>query len=370
MKGFINVFKREFNIIRHKPFILFITLVYPLFFTLIIIWTFISGTAINLPTAVLDENNSDVSRALIRTVNSTRTVNIKYKLSNTKEGYDLIRNGKIYALLVIPRDFKSDLNMSKQPKIVCYYNNQMILTGGLISKDIQAAISGLAKSNINLISIDERVKSNPYLNYSYFLTYAGIAHVFQVFAVLLSVWSIGIEFRQGSTKEWPHTADNSIVSAVFGKLSLYFLILTILITCSYIFYVVFCTAPFEGSIFYTFIGACAFIFAYQMMGLLFIALLANLRFAFSLGSVYVSLGFTFAGMTYPAFAMPLAARIYSSFLPVRPFVNLIVNQALRDIPVIYDIKYLVWILTISLLGVSSLPLLKKKVLNEELWYQI
>jgi len=388
MRGFIKVFKRELKNFTSDRFIFFTAILAPVFFSLIIMFVFVNRIATDLPVAVLDEDNSKLSRNIIRAVNSTPSVKIQYKVSNLKEGKMLIESVKAYALICIPRDFSSDLNMSRHPKIVCYYNNQMILIGGVISKDIQSSLGnciaaadvnirmqrGSAKeaalSKINLIRVDERVKSNPYLNYSYFISYAAIAHCFQVFLTFLAIWTTGIEFKKGSAKEWFNCADNSIVQAVFGKLSLYFILYFILITLVYLFYIVFFNAPFRGNLIFTFTGIAAYIFAYQMMGVLFVSLLSNLRFSLSAGAFYTSLGFSLAGMTFPSSAMPLFGRFYSALLPVRPFVNLVVDQAMRGFNYIYDIKYLLWLFALSVFGLVSLPMLKKHIGDESLWYQI
>lgn len=382
MGGFSDVVKREIKKLLGNKFIFVVTFFLPLIFSAMMIGVFISGTATDLPIAILDEDNSDISRNLVRTIEAMPAVKVKYKIANLKEGEDLIKGIKAYALIYIPRDFKSDLNMGRQPKVVCYYNNQMILIGGVVSKDIQSAImnyiGGVNAKNlikrgiaphINRIGTDEKVKSNPYLNYSYFLSYATIAHCFQVFITFLAIWTIGVEFKNGTTKIWLKTAGNSIISAVFGKLFVYFAIFFIYMVAVYYFYVELCTAPFEGNILFTLLGIGAFIFAYQMMGVLFVAILSNLRFALSIGAFYTSLGFSLAGMTFPSIAMPLFAQVYSSLLPVRPFVYLVVDQALRGFALIYDVKYLFWMGAIAIPALVSLPLLKKHTFDEALWYQ-
>ena len=106
------------------------------------------------------------------------------------------------------------------------------------------------------------------------------------------------------------------------------------------------------------------------MGLAFVAVLSNLRFAMSVGAFYTSLGFSLAGMTFPNMGMPLFARFYSSLLPVRPYVNLLIDQAMKGFMLKYDLIYLFWIMAIGLLGTMFVPLLKKHANNEDLWYQI
>ena len=388
MNRFINTIKREISKIKSNKFLMVMLFIAPIFFSIIVIWTFSTGIPKNLPIAVLDLDNSDITRTITRAIDSTPSAKVRYKVENYNQGYDLIKEGKVYAIIVYPQNFKKDLNRNNTPKIVYYYNNQMILIGSIITKDIQSTVmtltksvdaqirmkKGLAKdptlSKINLIRVDEKIKSNPYLNYSYFLSYAAVAHVFQIFAVLLAVWTLGIEFKEGTTKEWLKEADNSIISAAFGKLSVYLIVLLIQMFIIYGGYVIIYGAPFEGNILFTIFSSGIFLLAYQLMGLAFVAVLSNLRFAMSVGAFYTSLGFSLAGMTFPNMGMPLFTRFYSSLLPVRPYVNLLIDQAMKGFMLKYDLIYLFWIMAIGLLGTMFVPLLKKHANNEDLWYQI
>ena len=388
MNRFINTIKREISKIKFNKFLMVMLFIAPIVFSIVVIWTFSAGIPKNLPIAVLDLDNSDITRTITRAIDSTPSAKVRYKVENYNQGYDLIKEGKVYAIIVYPKDFKKDLNRNNTPQIVYYYNNQMILIGSIITKDIQSAVmtltksvdaqirmkKGLAKdptlSKINLIRVDEKIKSNPYLNYSYFLSYAAVAHVFQIFAVLLAVWTLGIEFKEGTTKEWLKEADNSIISAAFGKLSVYFIVLFIQMFIVYGGYVIIYGAPFEGNILFTIFSSGIFLLAYQLIGLAFVAVLSNLRFAMSVGAFYTSLGFSLAGMTFPNMGMPLFARFYSSLLPVRPYVNLLIDQTMKGFMLKYDLIYLFWIMAIGLLGTMFVPLLKKHANNEDLWYQI
>lgn len=388
MNRFINTIKREISKIKSNKFLMVMLFIAPIAFSIVVIWTFSAGIPKNLPIAVLDLDNSDITRTITRAIDSTPSAKVRYKVENYNQGYDLIKEGKVYAIIVYPQNFKKDLNRNNTPQIVYYYNNQMILIGSIITKDIQSTVmtltksvdaqirmkKGLAKdptlSKINLIRVDEKIKSNPYLNYSYFLSYAAVAHVFQIFAVLLAVWTLGIEFKEGTTKEWLKEADNSIISAAFGKLSVYLIVLLIQMFIVYGGYVIIYGAPFEGNILFTIFSSGIFLLAYQLMSLAFVAVLSNLRFAMSVGAFYTSLGFSLAGMTFPNMGMPLFARFYSSLLPVRPYVNLLIDQAMKGFMLKYDLIYLFWIMAIGLLGTMFVPLLKIHANNEDLWYQI
>lgn len=388
MKSFYRILKKEYKKVINNKFILFILLLAPLIFSAVVIWTFSKGVATDLPVAVVDNDNSDLSREISRMIDATSGCAVKYKIADIEQGHNLIKKGSVYALIVIPRDFKKDLNRSQKPQIVYYYNNQAILIGGVITKDVQSAVltvmsgvnaqiqmkKGLPKdvvlSKINLIRVDEHIKANPYLNYSYFLTYAALAHVFQVFITFLAIWSVGIEFKEGTIRKSLKLADDSIIVLAFAKMTFYAVIFLIQMLIVYGYYILVYGAPFDGNLLFCLLSTIAFIFSYESMGIAFVSVLSNLRFALSAGAFYTSLGFTMAGMTFPAIAMPSFGQMYSALLPVRPFVNLLVDQSMKGLDVVYDIKYLFWILLIFLLGISLLPLLKKHAKDESLWYQI
>lgn len=198
MTALLKVFKREIYALKNNNFMLFSVFVLPFLFITLVTATFISGVARDLPIAVLDEDSSSLSRSFVRSINAAPAVAVKYKIATPNEGEYLLKSAKVYALIIIPKDFQKDIYLQKQPKLLYYYNNQMIAVGGLITRDIKTTIQtlliGLTASiyakkgkplkivtdKTSLIRIDERIKSNPYFNYSYFLMYSLIAHIFQV----------------------------------------------------------------------------------------------------------------------------------------------------------------------------------------------
>lgn len=388
MTALLKVFKREIYALKNNNFMLFSVFILPFLFITLVMATFISGVARDLPIAVLDEDSSSLSRSFVRSINAAPAVAVKYRIATTNEGEHLLKSAKVYALIVIPKDFQKDIYLQKQPKLLYYYNNQMIAVGGLITRDIKTTIQTILiglTANIyakkgkplkivtdktSLIRIDERIKSNPYFNYSYFLMYSLIAHIFQVLITLTAIWAVGSEFKYGTTENWQKTANNCIITAVFGKLLPYFLLFYIFIIGTYGAYIKFYNAPFAGNIGFTAIGIALFIWAYQFMGTLFVAILHNCRKAMSLGGVYTSLGFSLAGMTFPSFAMPAFVQVYSAILPVRPFVALIVDQALKNVPFVYDMPYIYWLFAFVVVGLCALPLLKKHVGDKTLCFGI
>ena len=384
----LNGIERELKKLCNTKFILYSIIFIPIIACFVIFLTFSKGTLHGIPVGILDLDNSNISKMISRAVNSTPAACVKYKLQNTNEGLNLIKKGDIQAFIVIPKDFKRDLNRQKRPKIVYYYNNETILISSLVTKDIQtAAITaakaldakvkmkrGLAKKNaiqsVNLIKVDEKVISNPYMNYSYFLSYASIAHVFQVMIALIMVCVFGIEFREGTAKEWLKENNDSIIKAVLSKIIPYHIIFLFEMIVVTSLYVLLWGAPFNSNILFLIFSTSIFILCYQLSAMAFVAITSNMRLSVSSAAFYTSLGFTFAGMTYPAFAMPLFAKMYSAALPIRPFVAILVNQTMRGLNFKYDLIYVLWLLILASISFLTIFILKKHVHNEDLWYKI
>ena len=71
--------------------------------------------------------------------------------------------------------------------------------------------------------------------------------------------------------------------------------------------------------------------------MLYVAITNNLRLSLSAGSFYTALGFTFAGVTYPVFAMPTLACVFANLLPIHHWLKIGLGQTLLGIPVKYQL---------------------------------
>lgn len=388
IEAFSKVFTREIERLKKRKYIVFITVFLPIILCFIICKVFEAGSPRNLPIALLDNDNSNISRIYARMLESSPTLNITERPLNLEEAKKLLREKKVYAFVVVPKDFKEDIYKNKTPKIVSYYNNQTMLIGGMVSKELltctKTLASGiklngklkkgepreLAMTKISPINIVDYIKSNPYLNYIYFLGLISFIHTYQVIICLVSIWTLGIELKEGTAKEWLQEADNSIIVAILGKLAPYFLTLLISILVTYLMYFGLYSVPLNGDVVFIILSTIIFILSYQLIGLIYVALTANLRLALSCGAFYTALGFTFAGVTFPIIGMPKFAEVYAQLLPITHYIKILINQVPRGFPVEYDIHSFLYLLCFCVLGIACIPRLKKLALDESKWYKI
>lgn len=381
------VVKREINQFINQPLIIVLMVVLPIVLCLITTSIFKEGSPRNLPIAVLNQDNSELSRLLERNIQTLPSCNIEYRITDFEKGKDLFTRGKIYALVVIPKDFQSDIYRMKQPKLVMYYNNQMILIGGIISKDLTTVVQTMmvgidaktrakkglpmqvAVEKANLIVVDDHVRSNPYLNYQYFLSLIAFGHILQILILMVAMWAFGIEFKKGTTKKWLKSANDSIIVATLGKITPYFIVFSCDFAIIYFMYFVLFNSPFSGNFLMVVFSTLLFIFTVLSLGALFMSINGNFRYCLSNAAFYSAMGFAFAGVTYPVMAMPIFAKIYSASLPLTHYIKILLNQTMRDLPVVYDLQNIFALLCLLGLCFLTLPRLKKLANDESTWYQ-
>jgi len=385
--SYINVVKREINRLNKNALGWTVAFILPLILCIIICLIFGKATPRALPIGVLDSDNSKLSRTIIKSIDTLPSCKIKYYINDLQEGKNLLVEGKVYAILVIPKNFKNDMYKSKQPKVVFYYNNQRLLIGGIISKDVfmliktmQVGIDAKIKNKLgvpyniaikhsNLINVVDHARSNPYFNYFYLLTLTVFGHIVQIAMVLTSVWATGTEFKFGTTKEWLKEADNSMTTAILGKYTVYAIIFMLLFGILFCLYFGVYKAPYLGNLIVGLLGTLFFILAALGLGIIFISINGNFRFCLSMAAFYVAIGFALAGITFPTMAMPVEMQAYSATMPLTHWAQIMLDQSLRKIPWLYDIKCFIPFLCIILLAFLALFRLKKLAYDENRWFR-
>lgn len=386
--AYIEVVKRELIRFYRRPLVWAVSFFLPLVMCLLICLIFAKGSPVDLPVAVLDADNSEISRMFVRNLDSLPSCKIRYKVADMKEGHQLLTEGKVYAFFAIPKNFQADMYRMKQPQLLFYYNNQRILIGGIISKEVNLMVQSMlvgidakmrskhgvpfdeAVKQANVIRIDDHIHSNPYFNYLYFLSLTAFGHIIQIHILLTSVWAMGTEFKYGTTKEWLKFADNSIFIAFVGKMTPYFVLFSILFGILFLVYFGFMGVPYNGSHLFGMLSSELFIMTGLSLGLIFIGINGNFRYALSNTAFYVAMGFAFAGVTFPVMSMPLAAKMYSAILPLNYWAKIMIDQSLVNKPVLYDLSHLLFMCCLMIIGLIVMPRVKKLANDEKRWYQL
>lgn len=349
-KGFVQVIKRELQRMISRPIYIMMTMVIP---SLVIIFfaTFLNqGVPKQMPIAIVDFDNSALSRTISRNLSAGQMCSVKYKLSSYESAKVKMRQGKIYAFVVIPRDFEKDVYTGKAPNVNFYMEYAHYLGSSLIMKEINTTLTTIAvgadlkmrllkgentsyaMSQVNPISNDNHIIANPILNYALYLSSIMMPGIICIMAMICTIYAVGIELKIGSSRRWLVYSNRNILTALSAKLFPYTLLYTIMIILSEIVMEKFMGFPNEGNPAVMYLGAMFTVISYQAMGLLILGIVPSMRTAMSVAAFYGVMSFTLTGFTYPNEAMLPAVRPFTFIYPLRQYYQLYCNVQINGLP--------------------------------------
>ena len=364
-----RVLVRELRMMFAQPLYLFASVGVMLLSTFFFLTLMKGGAAEKMPMAVVDQDQTTISRRLIHEMQATPSVDIQLITNSYSEARDAMQKGKIYGIFVIREGFYRDLVSFKRPQIDFYVTNaytvggntaykQMLTMANLVSGAFQREVlrkkgmtDDVIMHRIQPIAIEGHMVANPWGNYSIYLVSTILPGILGLVCIMLTIFAIGFELKARTSHAWLRAAGGNYTIAMIGKLIPYTLIYLILgVGCHLILYR-FVGFPVYGSTWRLMFGLLLFILAMEALGITMIGLLPTLRDALSIGALYSMLGFSLSGFTYPQMAMLPPVKALSYIEPLRHYYLIYVNEALMAAPVENSIPHM---LALTLFMVASL----------------
>ena len=344
--------QRELHMMFARPLYLFASVGVMLLSTFFFLTLMRGGAAENMPVAVVDLDQTSISRRLIHEMQATPSVDIQLVTNSYPEAREAMQQGKIYGIFVIREGFYSDLVAFKRPQLDFYVTNaytvggntaykQLLtmanLTSGAFQREVlrkKGMTDDVIMHRIQPLSIEGHMVANPWGNYSIYLVSTILPGILGLICLMLTIFAIGFELKARTSHAWLRAAGGNYTVAMIGKLIPYTLIYLILgIGCHLILYR-FAGFPVYGSKGRLMFGLLLFILAMEALGITMIGLLPTLRDALSIGALYSMLGFSLSGFTYPQMAMLPPVKALSYLEPLRHYYLIYVNEALMAAPAI------------------------------------
>ena len=189
-----------------------------------------------MPVAIVDLDQTSTSRKIARNIDVTPLSKvIEYLPSETKAMSEL-RTGNIYGFVILPENLQADILASRQPAISFYYHNGFLIAGGLMQNDLTLILHTLSgginiqkreamgqpenyiMSQVQPVQLNLHQLFNPTASYPVYITTIILPIMLQLFILLMTVYSIGIEIKERTSREWLRLSDKSVVIALTGKL--------------------------------------------------------------------------------------------------------------------------------------------------------
>ena len=381
MSGLVTTMRREMRRLASRPIYLFAMMAVPIGCALFFMSLLREGLPTKVPVAVVDNDNSALSRQMIRDLDATQLLDINSYYDSYQAAFEAVRRGEIYGFFVIPNEFEKNAVAGHSPTLTYYSNMAYFIPGTLSFKGfktiavtttgsvaaMQLVSTGLERDAVGALiqplAVQDHLIGNTWSNYSIYLCNSFAPGVLALMIMLVTVFSICEEIKRGTSVAWLESARGSIIVALLGKMLPHTLIFSIVgifiqsLMYGYNHYPLNCTLRVMILAMMLFVVAC------QGFALFICSVLPNLRLALSVVSLLGVLSFSITGFSFPVENMYGAVAIFSHIVPVRYYFLIYVDQALNGIPLYYSRWYFVALAIFPLVATTMLWRLKKACKN-------
>ena len=380
-KALWNVMKREGKRLVSRPLYLFYMVVAPLFCYVFFTTLMDSGLPQNMPVGVVDEDMTTTSRQLARNLDAFEQTAVVAHYPNVTEARQAMQRGDIYGFYYIPEGTTAMAQAQRQPKVSFYTNNTLLIAGSLLYKDMKmmselasgaaarsvlyakGATEDQAMGFLQPIVIDTHPLNNPWINYSVYLNNTFAPGVLMLLIFMVTVFSIGVEIKDRTARQWLRTGNNSIWISLAGKLLPHTAVFFLMGVLYNVYLYGFLHFPCNSGIGPMLFATLCLVLASQGMGILMIGVLPTLRLGLSFASLWGVLSFSMCGLSFPAMGMHPTLQALANLFPLRHYFLIYVDQALNGYPMIYS-----WTNYVALLLFMMLPFLIAHRLKAALIY--
>jgi len=377
-----EVAKREVYRMSSRSLYLFVALIFPILCILFFSSFFKNGVPTKMPIAIVDLDQTVTSRKMARNIDVTQMSMVIMNLQSETEAMSELRKGNIYGFVVLPKNLQAGILASKQVIVSYYYQNGLLIAGGLMQNNLTSILHTLS-AGINIqkreamgqpaayimaqvqpVQLSTHQLFNPTSNYAVYISTIILPIMLQLFILLMTVYSIGIEIKVHTSHEWLRLSDKSIVIALTGKLLPYTLtFFVVMMFQNFMLYKVL-QIPIHTGIGWLMLSSLLFVMAYQAIGVFCIGLLPMMRHALNLSGFYGILALTLCGFSFPIEAMPPVFQYWASCFPVRHFMQIFQSQMLAGFELRYSILSYLFMMLFLLLPLAIITRLKSALIYQ------
>ena len=339
------------------------------------------GLPIKVPSAIVDMDNSPLSRRIIQNLNSSQLIDVAYRLSSPTDAFSLMEQGKVFAIYTIPENFQRDAIGGRKPMITYHCNMSYFIPGTLSYKTlttsaittsgtiIKNALTDIGiedyKANTFLqpITTQEHLIGNPWASYPIYLTNSFAPCMLQLAILLVTVYTLLSEIKHGTSVTWLQQAKGSIIVAIAGKMIPQFIAFSSVGILMQAILWGYNSFPMNGNLLMIILSMLLLVAATQGFGLLIAGAIPNLRIALSIVSLIGVLSFSLGGFSFPVDNMYPSIAIFSNIIPARHYFLIYSDVALNGLDAAWSKWNYISLLLFPIAGTCVIGRLKKHCLT-------
>lgn len=280
----------------------------------------------SLPVAVLDLDNSKLSRTLRLFLSATREIAVVNDgVESLEQAHALLESGELGGFVLIPENFSADIKRGKKSSVSVLIDDSNILIGKNVYKAVAKAI-GTVSAGVELtmvkkmgerkdramakvvpIAIEENFTFNPGVNYPTYIV-PGIIFFFLHVLMLILTFSAIIPDRrpEGFPAQAGAVAAGYLVCLVTGLIFFYGFLARVQIIPS-------------GGFLTVFLALAVFLLMDILMAMAIVSVAPSFQTGFQLTIILGMLSLMFSGITWPSDTFPAILLAISKIIPFTPF---------------------------------------------------
>jgi len=324
-------------LLKHKWDLCLVTLA-PLFVIILFSSMFYAGKAEHLPIAIIDQDQSELSRNIEKYLSHNHTLSIYTVSDNPNEVEHLLNQTKIWGYVHIPAGAEQRMVQAQDAQISIAFNQSYFSIGNGISSAMLLstveAIADFAKNSyfenkipyaeLSTANIKISPLFNPNLSYEFYLEPFMIPAILHLLLCCCVAFAVGQELKYGTLNQW--VQGKSVLSALLAKNMVYVLIFCFW-TWVWLFWLVAIRGWFiAGSLWMILLGQFLLYSAYALISSTVVLATRNLSKTFGFIAVYGGSSLSFAGVTLPLNNAPIFTKFWANIIPYTPYAKLQTEQ--------------------------------------------
>ncbi len=364
--------KKEFKQLWRDKRLLFVILFFPIFL-LIIFGYAVNFDVKNIQLAVLDKNNTEVSRDFVNSILSSNYFKLAKQLNNDSEIKETLDKKSAQIVLVIPEDFSKKIHAHKQPaKIQFLIDGVDGNTATIIKNYASAASTKFAiKLQKNLtqkygvkmsypVLLEPIFWFNPDLQTTKFLIPGLIAMILIVSSVISVSLSLVKEKELGTIEQINVSSINSF-ELLSGKSAPYIVVAffdaILILIVGYIFFDVIV----KGNYFFLFISTLIYIISATSMGIFISVISETQQIAFTIATFATLLpSVILSGFIFPIESMPVIIQYLTNITPAKFFIIVLRAIIIRGVGLSAFWMQLIYLILFTLVFMGLAIIISKK----------
>ena len=336
--SFVAIFRKEFLHITRDRSTMMVALTIPIF--QMVLFGFIDQTVRDVPTVVVDQDETRESRELIDQLRATGTFAVTHVTPNPRQAREDITAGRARVGVVIPPDYHDKRSHGAGAKVLVLIDG----SDSTVSAQALAAVTGIA-ANVSLeevasqthggagteppLSTQPIILFNPDGRTANYIIPGLVAIMLQIVAIVLTAIALVRERERGTLEQLLVTPIDPL-GLMLGKLAPY-LVIGIFETGAILAVMRFgFDVPIRGNLVFLFVMALIYLFALLSLGL-FISTRAQTQAQaqqmaqfFFLPSIFLS------GYIFPTAGLPWPLYAIGRILPATHMIEIMRGIVLRD----------------------------------------